>query len=42
MGVLRRRLLARGDAWRHCYKALLVLEHLLRTGPDVRDVEYDV
>lgn len=37
MGVLRRRLTgAKGDRWRQCYKALLVLEHLLRNGPDVR------
>ena len=38
MGVLRSRLLCSGEKWRHCYKSLLVLEHLLRAGPDVRTV----
>jgi epsin len=33
MGVLARRLQERDDNWRMCYKALLLLEHLLKHGP---------
>ncbi|PSC70401.1 Clathrin interactor EPSIN 3 isoform A [Micractinium conductrix] len=33
MGVLARRLQERDENWRMCYKALLLLEHLLKHGP---------
>ena len=36
MGVLHGRLQERGENWRMCYKALLVLEYLCKQGPLVR------
>lgn len=33
LGILARRLQERDDHWRMCYKALLLLEHLLKHGP---------
>ncbi|PRW45169.1 ENTH domain-containing [Chlorella sorokiniana] len=33
MGVLARRLQERDENWRMCYKALLLLEHLIKHGP---------
>ncbi|KFM25292.1 Clathrin interactor EPSIN 3 [Auxenochlorella protothecoides] len=41
MGVIARRLKEEGENWRMCYKALLLLEFLIKHGPTqvVRDVE---
>eukprot|EP00191_Tetraselmis_sp_GSL018_P001583 CAMPEP_0177603096 /NCGR_PEP_ID=MMETSP0419_2-20121207/15301_1 /TAXON_ID=582737 /ORGANISM="Tetraselmis sp., Strain GSL018" /LENGTH=278 /DNA_ID=CAMNT_0019096787 /DNA_START=240 /DNA_END=1073 /DNA_ORIENTATION=- len=33
MGVLARRLQDKGENWRHVYKSLLLLEHMLKHGP---------
>ena len=47
MGVLHGRLQERGENWRMCYKALLVLEYLCKQGPLVghtrkRAARYDL
>jgi len=36
MGILHQRLQERGENWRLCYKALLVIEYLCKQGPLVR------
>ena len=33
MGVIARRLQDTGEAWRHVYKSLLLLEYMLKHGP---------
>ena len=35
MGVIARRLQDKGENWRHVYKSLLLLEHMLKHGPMV-------